>query len=313
MAATPLSINFRSRLKRRLHRLARPRSHHGPNPMRQQTTQHLHPILANATHPCGPSTPPMPSALPYPDPAACAPEAFRAALADLVQCGLIVAHMVARRSPVRNRPGRDSIGRNGGRGRVPPRRLPRRSHRGGSRVGRRPRGPAHHRRPHPGHRRRLRPNRPPPSAARSSWPSGWTAAGPAPPTPTQARPWPGVTSPAPSPTPSSAMPNRSGRDRLIEALADRLDAPDTLDDVATRPAEDIIRDICRDLGLDPARMPPATPRGSPVPDTAPAPMTPARRHGAAATAHRAPPARASPGTPLTALNLHGRSSHRSPG
>ena len=41
--------------------------------------------------------------------------------------------------------------------------------------------------------------------------------------------------------------------------AERLDSLDTLDDVTSRPAEDIIRDICRDLGLDPARMPPDPP------------------------------------------------------
>ena len=45
-------------------------------------------------------------------------------------------------------------------------------------------------------------------------------------------------------------------ERLTEALADRLDSPDTLDDVTSRPAEDIIRDICRDLGLDVAHLPP---------------------------------------------------------
>ena len=42
-------------------------------------------------------------------------------------------------------------------------------------------------------------------------------------------------------------------ERLTEAAAERLDSLDTLDDIASRPAEDIIRDICRDLGLDPAR------------------------------------------------------------
>ena len=46
-------------------------------------------------------------------------------------------------------------------------------------------------------------------------------------------------------------------ERLTDALTERLDSLDTLDDVTSRPAEDIIRDICRDLGLDPARMPPA--------------------------------------------------------
>ena len=52
-------------------------------------------------------------------------------------------------------------------------------------------------------------------------------------------------------------------ERLTDAAAERLDSLDTLDDVASRPAEDIIRDICRDLGLDPARsrLNPRLPRG----------------------------------------------------
>ena len=57
-------------------------------------------------------------------------------------------------------------------------------------------------------------------------------------------------------------------ERLTDALTERLDSLDTLDDVTSRPAEDIIRDICRDLGLDPARMPPPTaaqPAASPPP------------------------------------------------
>ena len=49
---------------------------------------------------------------------------------------------------------------------------------------------------------------------------------------------------------------------LTEALAERLDSLDTLDDVTSRPAGDIVREICRDLGLDPARMPPPAPGGS---------------------------------------------------
>ena len=64
--------------------------------------------------------------------------------------------------------------------------------------------------------------------------------------------------------------------------AERLDCLDTLDDVTSRPAEDIIRNICRDLGLDPARMPP-NPEGQsaasrpprPYPDP-PIPTPPAR-------------------------------------
>ena len=58
---------------------------------------------------------------------------------------------------------------------------------------------------------------------------------------------------------SGAIASDSGGDdaeRLTDALTEPLDSLDTLDDVTSRPAEDIIRDICRDLGLDPARMPP---------------------------------------------------------
>ena len=51
-------------------------------------------------------------------------------------------------------------------------------------------------------------------------------------------------------------------ERLTETVAERLDSLDTLDDVTSRPAEDIIRDICRDLGLDPARMPAPTARSA---------------------------------------------------
>ncbi|WP_158746259.1 hypothetical protein [Acidisphaera sp. L21] len=43
-------------------------------------------------------------------------------------------------------------------------------------------------------------------------------------------------------------------ERLGEALRERLDALDTLDEIAGRPTKDVIRDICRDLGLDPARI-----------------------------------------------------------
>ena len=75
-------------------------------------------------------------------------------------------------------------------------------------------------------------------------------------------------------------------ERLTDALTERLDSLDTLDDVTTRPAEDIIRDICRDLGLNPARMPPSS-RAHPTaasPTPQPAASPPASN----------PPARASP-------------------
>ena len=38
-------------------------------------------------------------------------------------------------------------------------------------------------------------------------------------------------------------------DALRAELRDRLDAPDLEDDIATRPAADIVQEICRDLGL----------------------------------------------------------------
>ncbi len=44
-------------------------------------------------------------------------------------------------------------------------------------------------------------------------------------------------------------------ERLTEALADRLESLDVETELADRPAEEIIREICRDRGLDPKRMP----------------------------------------------------------
>ncbi len=40
-------------------------------------------------------------------------------------------------------------------------------------------------------------------------------------------------------------------ERLTEALRERLDSLDALEDIGDRPAEQLIREICRDLGLDP--------------------------------------------------------------
>jgi len=52
-------------------------------------------------------------------------------------------------------------------------------------------------------------------------------------------------------------------ERLTEALADRLESLDVETELADRPAEEIIREICRDLGLDPNRMAvPPPPRGA---------------------------------------------------
>ena len=41
---------------------------------------------------------------------------------------------------------------------------------------------------------------------------------------------------------------------VTESLAERLEAMDTLDDIGSRPAEELIGEICRDLGVDPVRM-----------------------------------------------------------
>ena len=43
-------------------------------------------------------------------------------------------------------------------------------------------------------------------------------------------------------------------ERLTEALATRLESPEIEAAIAHRPVGDIVREICRDLGLDPARM-----------------------------------------------------------
>ena len=43
-------------------------------------------------------------------------------------------------------------------------------------------------------------------------------------------------------------------ERLTEALAERMERLDVEAAIGNRPAEDIIAEICRDLGLDPARM-----------------------------------------------------------
>jgi hypothetical protein len=78
-------------------------------------------------------------------------------------------------------------------------------------------------------------------------------------------------------------------ERLTEALADRLESLDTLDDIGNRPAEEIIRDICRDLGVDPVRMRlrAGSDETAPVVETS---LPVARLHGGAGR----PDARASP-------------------
>jgi hypothetical protein len=51
-----------------------------------------------------------------------------------------------------------------------------------------------------------------------------------------------------------AIAGEPDAEALYESLRERLDSLDTLDEIGDRPADDIIRDICRDLGVDPARL-----------------------------------------------------------
>jgi hypothetical protein len=57
-------------------------------------------------------------------------------------------------------------------------------------------------------------------------------------------------------------------ERLTEALTDRLESLDVETEIGNRPAEEIIREICRDLGLDPKRMPRRAPQWNAVRDPA---------------------------------------------
>ena len=50
-------------------------------------------------------------------------------------------------------------------------------------------------------------------------------------------------------TGASTSDGRDGAETLQAELRDRLDAPDLDDDISTRPAAEIISEICRDLGL----------------------------------------------------------------
>jgi hypothetical protein len=69
-------------------------------------------------------------------------------------------------------------------------------------------------------------------------------------------------------------------ERLTEALADRLESLDVETELADRPAEEIIREICRDLGLDPKLMaarPPQWDAARPAETDAAAPHAVGRR------------------------------------
>ena len=80
-------------------------------------------------------------------------------------------------------------------------------------------------------------------------------------------------------------------DYLTSALTERLETLDTEDALSDRPAEEIIALICRDLGLDPARMtirsPVLTPSRVPGARTA-APLTVAAQHPAVHPPQRRP-------------------------
>jgi hypothetical protein len=78
---------------------------------------------------------------------------------------------------------------------------------------------------------------------------------------------------------------------LTEALAERLEALDTEREFGNRSAEEIIAMICRDLGLDPARMTirPPLPHAITVADASTAaPLTLTARHAAIHPPHRRP-------------------------
>ncbi len=67
-------------------------------------------------------------------------------------------------------------------------------------------------------------------------------------------------------------------ERLFDDLAERLDDPALADDIQTLPVEEIVRRICRDLGLTQAPSPP-NPATTPQPPTTPQPATtPATTH-----------------------------------
>ena len=76
-------------------------------------------------------------------------------------------------------------------------------------------------------------------------------------------------------------------ERLTETLAERLDSIDTLDDVTSRPPEAIISDICRDLGLDPARLPPPPAAQPPAPPHAQPPNAATHARGSPPKEHPA--------------------------
>ncbi len=89
---------------------------------------------------------------------------------------------------------------------------------------------------------------------------------------------------------------------LHAELADRLDAPDLDDDLATRPVADIIADICRDLGL--ATLPGTRPWKRRTPADIESLCARAARPRAPTVptaATREPPARACPGAALSPI------------
>ncbi|WP_158744395.1 hypothetical protein [Acidisphaera sp. L21] len=77
---------------------------------------------------------------------------------------------------------------------------------------------------------------------------------------------------------------------LNGALRERLDSLDTLDDIGERPVEDIIRAICRDLGVDPAGLPGRRADGLAASQPVKTARSPGTDGGARASPIRSPPA-----------------------
>ena len=68
-------------------------------------------------------------------------------------------------------------------------------------------------------------------------------------------------------------------ERLTEAFAERMEQLDVEAAIGNRPMEDIIGEICRDLGLDPARMTVRPPRRGSAGLAGEGPATPLARGG----------------------------------
>ena len=70
--------------------------------------------------------------------------------------------------------------------------------------------------------------------------------------------------------------NAEAAERLFDDLYERLEDPALADDLLTLPVEEIVRRICRDLGLVATALPPLVAQ---PPYAAPTPAHPARESG----------------------------------